>query len=213
MTWIAVLILLISADFEKPQLNLAAQQVQIHLPEPLLADVEVERRLLSGLTTSIIIETEARDASGAAFNDSMILEIRYDLWEEQLSVAQIAASGEVNQQVYGSLLEFIEAMRLAPLNVMMLADPAHSLVSVRTRVRVIPYSQSEEDAAVTWLGDVLTAPAEASDQQDRGRRRTTGDSSSGSEIFQVLMTTGLKREAVVDLRWKWRWDAGSAAWR
>lgn len=209
MTWFVTLLLIFSADFEKPELALQANQLQFHLPQPLLADVEVERRLLSGLTTSIIIETDARAADGREFSESVILEIRYDLWEETLTMALVSQQGQAEQHVYKDLVELLAALRRAPLNILALANPPPGELTVRTRLRVIPYSQSEADAAVTWLGDVLTAPVETAGQQDRGRRRTTGESSSGSEIFQVLMSTGLKREAVVDLRWKWRLSVGS----
>lgn len=209
MTWLVTFLLILGADFEKPNLTIVDSELQFHLPEPLLADTEVERRLLSGLTTSIIIETEARAANGSEFSESVIMEIRYDLWEETLTTALVSKQGQAAQMRYsGGIPELIEALRAKPLKVLTLHQPPPGQMTVRSRLRVIPYSQSEEDAAVTWLGDVLTAPVQSQGQQDRGRRRTTGDSQSGSEIFQVLMSTGLKREAVVDVRWRWRINVG-----
>jgi hypothetical protein len=208
MTWLPFLLLIYSADFEKPKLAHAENQLQFHLPEPLLSDAEVERRLLSGLTTSIIIETEARTATGKSFNDSLILEIRYDLWEETLTLGLVSKGGRAEKQVYSGLEDLLEAMRKEPRGIMTLPNPPPGMVQVRTRLRVIPYSQSEEDAAKSWIGDILTTPAEGTNQQDRGRQRTTGSTESGSEIFQVLMSSGLKRDAVVDVRWKWRLTVG-----
>ena len=203
MTLFLLLSLFAFSEFEKPPLAVKEARLCVHLPGSIFTDDEVKRRLFSGLTTSVILETEVR-GNGATSTHTCVLELRYDLWEEQLGMRYVCEGGVSEVRLFKNIEELVAYLEKDALELAGLSANVSGSLTVRTRLRVIPFSRVEEEDTANWLGDVLKTPSGSTQQQDRGRQRTTAEQSGGNEIFQLLMTTGIKRDSVLDLRWKWR---------
>lgn len=159
---------------------------------PVLRQEEVHRHLGTGLTTTLAFEVRTTGATRT--RGGARIDIRYELWDEVWLVTRADTSGRTQRASFASF-EKLEAwwrdLRLEVLPARSPAGPAE------LRLRVIPFSQSEQLDAQRWFSRSLTGESAGSAGAVSGVvAEPTGD------LFNLLLATSIGRPALLEYEWK-----------
>ena len=156
----------------------------------LLAIDSVRTNLESGLSTVVIATVSFRDGNRKLQKVHARARIRFDLWDEIFLIDSLGFQGEARHTV-GSLEELLTWWRdleIAVSDNERRRSPAPS--SVRLRLVVLPFSESEESDARLWF----------SQSARRAGTRTPGDGSSPLSTFlEQMMAGSIKRDELASL--------------
>jgi hypothetical protein len=178
-----------------------------HLP-PILAEEEVRKQLGTGLTTTFLFTAEARGAAGAKMAGAARVDIRYDLWDEVYLVSRLDGSGRLERANFPSFERLAEWWRSARL--VLIRAPADAGVQrVEVRLRIIPFSQSEQRDTQRWFTQALSG-------EKTGSAGAVSDAvqdqpESFSQVINLLMATSIGRPALLEYLWKLNVSAVPAA--
>jgi hypothetical protein len=158
----------------------------------LLRQEEVRRHLGTGLTTTVAFEV--RTLGGTRTRGGARIDIRYELWDEVWLVTRADTSGRTQRTSFASF-ERLEAwwqdLRLEVLPARSPAGPAE------LRLRVIPFSQSEQLDAQRWFSRSLAGePAGSAGAVSGVVEEPTAD------LFNLLLATSIGRPALLEYEWK-----------
>jgi hypothetical protein len=169
-----------------------------HLP-PILGDEEVRKSLATGLTTSFLFTAEGRGTDGAKLAGAARVDVRYDLWDEVYLVTRVDASGHAARATLPSFERLDEWWREEKLVVLRGPDVA-GVDSVNVRLRLIPFSQTEQLDAQRWFSQALSAEKSGSAGALSG---AVGDQpESFSQVINLLMSNSIGRPALLEYEWK-----------
>lgn len=176
---------------------------------PLLGREEIRKHLETGLTTTLAFQLRAGGESGGARVD-----IRYELWDEVWIVTRADASGRVQRATFPSFERLAEWWRDLRLEALKAGRSAMGRADgvAEVRLRVIPFSQSEQLDAQRWFSQAL-------EQQARG------GSGSGAAVTQalkeqpepfgsvlnLLLATSIGRRALQEYEWNLRLPPAAGA--
>ncbi len=189
---------------EKPRLQLQEPgELVIKIPAALLSDPSLERRLFSGLTTSIELDTQLKSPTGSS-RFKALLTIRYHVWEETVLVYLLEPGNRVSHQTFDKIEAFYSWLEQVGIK---LAKPAASPypLTVKTTCRIVPYSNAEAAKTRDWFSQVLRVP-HAGEQGLGSTETVSGEGGNG--VFQILMSQGIGRETHAIYRWKWLLEKG-----
>ena len=174
----------------------------MRFPPDLLESSDFKRRLFSGLTSSIELITEVNAGGGNRLHYSLI-EIRYEVWEEQLLIRIIEGSGSPNTLSFKSLDNFKQWLVKNPIVVAnLLQEERGKPLKVKLSCRIIPFSRSEQLQTKDWFAKLIKVPdAARRGQSNRSRQRNV--EGSNNNVFQLLMSSGIDRSSVLTWQWKW----------
>jgi hypothetical protein len=163
----------------------------------ILGEEEVRRQLATGLTTSFVFEAKASGPQGKIRGLARI-DVRYELWDEVYIVTRIDAAGRVARLKLpsGERLEaWWKELRLPALRS---ERPASLPAKAEVRLRVIPFSQSEQLEAQRWFSQALSAEGSggAGAVQD-----VEDQSASLAQVLNVLLATSIGRHALLEYEW------------
>ncbi|MEO8382775.1 MAG: hypothetical protein ABI779_24165 [Acidobacteriota bacterium] len=190
---LAALVLLAAAavSYAAPRARMRADgEVEVLLPETVLARKEVARQLTSGLTTAFVLRVEQRKLSGGAR-----VEIRYDLWEETYLITVLEFDGRIRKAKVAAA-KLAEWWRGAALRVLRTEDPSES---VETRLQVLPFSAREEADTERWLSESVGASPK--------KNATTDPRSSANALLDAIIGTSVQRRPILEFRWSLRIEA------
>ena len=163
---------------------------------PILGDDEVRSHLDTGLTTTLAVRVEARDARGKTEGGAVVT-IRFDLWDEVFHVGWTGAAGRPYREPFDSF-EALESwwrdLRLEVLH----AAPARKLGQARVVIDVVPFSAAEARDTQRWFSETLD-DAKTSSAED-----TTTEESSDTlgRTFRLMMATSIQRRAIRVFRYE-----------
>jgi hypothetical protein len=168
-----------------------------HLP-PILAEEEVRKQLGTGLTTTFLFTAEARGA-GAKVAGAARVDIRYDLWDEVYLVSRLDGSGRLERANFPSFERLADWWRSARL-VLIRAPADAGAQRVEVRLRIIPFSQSEQRDTQRWFSAALSG-------EKAGSAGAVSDAvqdqpESFSQVINLLMATSIGRPALLEYLWK-----------
>ena len=159
------IVLFATAGFgaEAPRLIAAGDAVRIGIPQSILEESAVERRLRSGLTTTLRIAVRGR--SGREPRGGARIGIRWDLWDERWIVQVFEFDGKRHRTILppektlGSWIEQ-RTWRVAPR--------ASAPPEWTVELEVLPFSSSEEEDARDWAsrGSAMAPKGEVDDSSD-----------------------------------------------
>ena len=198
---ILLLSLLLAAPVADPSVTRRDDgYLTLKLPAGLLDSPEIQRRLISGLTTSIELETQIK---GAAKPQMALITIRYLVWDEKVLVQQWEPQGGVHEYDFANLEALTHWLAANPVPIAWLGENRRGELYVRTRCRVVPYSSEEADRTRQWFTQRLATPGAS-------QRGFTGheNDGTGNGVFEVIMSQGINRNAHLSFRWKWRLPRG-----
>lgn len=201
-----VLCLWLLAFGEKPLLaRLAPETLVVKLPTGMLDDAATRRRLLSGLTLSIALETQLEDGHTERRQNSLVT-VRYEVWEERIIVQQLDPSGTVHDRTFKDLDQLFAWLARDGLPAAQHGQLGYPL-RVRITCRITPYSAEEARFTRDWFAQRL----EVARAGDRGLVGGEGTSTpSGNNVFEVLMSGGIRERPIKVQTWKWTLQRGSS---
>lgn len=177
-----------------PSLERSTEAVALTRLPPLLRNGEVRRHLETGLTTTLAFEVRLT-GSGKARGGARI-DIRYELWDEVWLVTRADTLGRTQRARFPSFEQLDTWWRDLRLDVL----PARTLGGpAEVRLRVIPFSQSEQLDAQRWFSRSLAVPQEPADSA--GAVSGILEEPSG-DLFNLLLATSIGRPALLEYEWK-----------
>jgi hypothetical protein len=175
---------------------------------PILAEEEVRKQLGTGLTTTFLFTAEARGAAGAKVAGAARVDIRYDLWDEVYLVSRLDGSGRLERITFPSFERLADWWRGARL--LLIRAPADAGVQrVEVRLRIIPFSQSEQRDTQRWFTQALSG--EKSGSAGAVSDAVQDQPESFSQVINLLMATSIGRPALLEDVWKLNVTAAPAA--
>jgi hypothetical protein len=169
-----------------------------HLP-PILAEEEVRKQLGTGLTTTFLFTAEARGAAGAKVAGAARVDVRYDLWDEVYLVSRLDGSGRLERANFPSFERLADWWRSARL--LLIRAPADAGAQrVEVRLRIIPFSQSEQRDTQRWFTQALSG--EKAGSAGAVSDAVQNQPESFSQVINLLMATSIGRPALLEYLWK-----------
>lgn len=166
---------------------------------PVLNEAEVRKQLGTGLTTSFVFQLTARGPANAKIRGGARVDIRYELWDEVYLVTWADVHGRPGRRMFSSFERLAEWWRDARI----MALPASSAMTakpVEIRLRIIPFSQSEQLDAQRWFSQALSA--EKSGSAGALNEAAEDRSESFGQVLNLLMATSIGRPALLEYEWK-----------
>lgn len=159
---------------------------------PVLRQKEVRHHLGTGLTTTLAFEVRADRARGGARID-----IRYELWDEVWLVTRADTSGRTQRARFPSFEQLETWWRDLRLEVLPVRASAGQAYQAEVRLRIIPFSQSEQLDAQRWFSRSLsTEPPNGSAEAVSGVL-----SEPSGDLFNLLLATSIGRPALLEFEW------------
>lgn len=161
----------------------------VSLPHETMNAEKVRQQLESGLTTTLLIQVEARPGvgGGAKIRGGARLDIRYEPWDEVFLVTCYHHDGRQEKLTaidYNALLDWLHEN---PPKVAVLL-PKNSRWVVEVSVSVLPFSQREADRTQRWFAKTLS---------NVGKER-----SDPNKVLDLLAASAIKRKPLVRFFWK-----------
>ncbi len=168
------------------------------LPSLLHRD-DVRKQLESGLTATLAFEVRTTGGSPEKLRGGARVDVRYELWDEVYLVTRLDASGKRERLRFDSFDKLGQWWRDARLPVLPLPR-APGPWQAEVRLRVIPFSQAEQQKTQRWLTESMAGDG--------------GDGSAGavsqaledrpvsfSHVLQLLVATSIGRAALFEQEW------------
>ena len=193
--WLGLLLAARMAAAAGPALERSAEGVALTKLPPLLRNGEVRRHLGTGLTTTLAFEV--RLGGGKARGGARI-DIRYELWDEIWLVTRADTLGRTQRARFPSFEQLESWWRDLRLEVL----PARTAPGpAEVRLRVIPFSRSEQLDAQRWFSRSLALPPGQSPSDSAGSVTGLLEEPSG-DLFNLLLATSIGRPALQEYEWK-----------
>ncbi len=161
---------------------------------PVLRQKEIRHHLGTGLTTTLAFEVRADKTRGGARVD-----IRYELWDEVWLVTRADTSGRTQRARFPSFDQLETWWRDLRLDVLPARASAGDARQAEVRLRIIPFSQSEQLDAQRWFSRSLAEPPNGS---AGAADAVTGLLSEPSgDLFNLLLATSIGRPALLEFEW------------
>jgi hypothetical protein len=201
MRWALVLLFLATrlGAAQAPAIEAAREGLTLSRLPAVLAEGEVRKQLATGLTTSFVFETTARDASGVKTKGGARIDVRYELWDEVYIVTRIDAAGRAQKTALPSFEKLAEWWREARLLVIR-PPAAGSARGAEVHLRVIPFSQAEQLDAQRWFSQALSA--EKSGSAGAVSEAVEDQPESFGQVINLLMATSIGRPALLEYSWR-----------
>jgi hypothetical protein len=200
MRWALALLFLATrlGAVQAPAIEAAREGLTLSRLPAVLNEAEVREQLRTGLTTSFVFETTARDARGIKTKGGARIDVRYDLWDEVYIVNRIDTSGRAQKTAFPSFEKLGEWWREARL--LVIRPPAAGRAAgVQVRLRVIPFSQAEQLDAQRWFSQALSA--EKSGSAGALSEAVEDQPESLNQVLGLLMATSIGRPALLEYKW------------
>ena len=201
MRWALLLLLLATrlGAAQAPAIETAREGLILSRLPAVLNEAEVREQLKTGLTTSFVFETTSRDARGAKTKGGARVDVRFEPWDEVYIVTRVDASGRAQKATLTSFEKLGEWWREARL-VVIRPPAAGRAAGIQVRLRVIPFSQSEQLEAQRWFSQALSA--EKSGSAGAVSEAVEDQPESLNQVLGLLMATSIGRPALLEYQWK-----------
>lgn len=210
MRWALALLFLVSplgaaGAAQAPAIEAAREGLTLSRLPAVLAEGEVRKQLATGLTTSFVFETTARDARGVKTKGGARIDVRYEPWDEVYIVTRIDALGRAQKTTLPSFEKLNEWWRGARL--LVIRPPAAArAVSVQVRLRVLPFSQAERLDAQRWFSQALSDEKSGS----AGAVSDAVEDQPGSlnRLLSLILVNSIGTPALLEDKWNVPLSAG-----
>lgn len=168
----------------------------------VLSRKEVRPHLGSGLTTSFVVEIEARDTRGRLVRGAGRIDVRYELWDEVYLVRTFGAAGVRRLPPMRSFEELQGAWQRLRLPVAMAGalDRAAGPWELEVALSVVPFSQSEQRDAQRWFNDSIAARP-PSVPAPPGPRSSENVASETGGVLDLFLGSSIQRRSLVRYDW------------
>lgn len=200
--WGLLLLLLFAVRLEAvqaPAAEVSRDGLALSRLPPILAEPEVRKQLDTGLTTSFVFAATARDAQGVKTQGGARVDVRHDLWDGVYLVTRIDAAGRAVRTTLPSFERLAEWWREARL-VVIRPPAARTARRVEIRLRILPFSQSEQLDAQRWFSEALSG--ETSGSAGAVSEAVEDQPESFNQVLGLLLATSIGRPALLEYEWK-----------
>ncbi len=168
---------------------------------PILGDDEVKKHLMTGLTTTFVLEVTARGSDGSKVAGGAQIAIRYDLWDEQFVVTALDASRTTHEFRAPGIERLQDWWRAGELEVAEHAELAGGGPGrVSVSLAVLPFSHTEQLDAQRWLADSLREPGRPQETSP-GSGQGHANPGPAPSLLSGLVATSVARRSVLTYRW------------
>ena len=188
LVFAAVTNCLIASD--PPALSLSKEErLLVSLSRAHLESPKVARMLRSGLTTSFLITLKARSQSGARLDQQSgaRVDVRYEPWDDVFFATVIHFDGASQRLTLADQKALAEFFGGGNIRLGSLEGLSHSGWVFAVTLRVLPFSESEQQEAQIWFSEKL---GETTDRKDPNK------------VLDMLMATSIKRRSVIKVQWR-----------
>lgn len=173
---------------------------------PLLGAEEVRKQLATGLTTTLTFQVRATVPGRKRIEGGARVDIRYELWDEVYLVTRIDAAGRAIRASFPTFERLAEWWREVKLDVARLPHPADQPPwRVEVRLRLIPFSQSEQLETQRWFSQAL---AEERGSAGAVSKALEEQPETFGQILNLLLATSIQRPALLEQEWNLTFPAG-----
>ena len=173
----------------------------------LLDRSDIRKQLESGLTATLAFEVRTTGSSPERLRGGARVDVRYELWDEIYLVTRFDASGKRELLRFDSFDKLGHWWRGARLPVLPLPR-APGPWQAEVRLRVIPFSQAEQQKTQRWLTESMAGEPDGS----AGAVSQAMDDrpASFSQVLQLLVATSIGRPALFEQEWNLAFAIGGA---
>ncbi len=160
----------------------------------ILNEPDLERYLLSGLTTTVVvrIENDQREVVGG-----LRVDLRYELWDEIffLTVLDLVSTESSLLLDSGQALNAWWKVLKIPI---VESVSSVSTSELRVTLTVVPFSRTEQDDTQRWYAESVHRGAQGSETTAGERRESL------ERVFSVLIATSIQRRPLGSYSWRVR---------
>lgn len=167
---------------------------------PLLDRADVRKQLESGLTATLAFEVRTMGSSPEKLRGGARVDVRYELWDEIYLVTRLDASGKRERLRFDSIGKLVQWWREASLAVLPLPR-ASGPWQAEVRLRVIPFSQAEQQKTQRWLTESMAGDGEGHGSAGAVSQALEEGPMSFSQVLQLLVATSIGRPALFEQEW------------
>jgi hypothetical protein len=176
----------------------------VTLPAGMLRERDVAHQLTSGLTTVFIVSVEASPHQGKNAG-GVRADVRLDLWEEAYFVTITDGAAQQRKLRFASEAELVRWWNETPLTVIRSntfpADVQNGGFEAMVKLTMLPFSNQEQANTQKWLARTLS--------ESRGPTRENLPTQS-SEILRMIVESSVKRNPLLERRWRVRVERDEA---
>ncbi|HXU29519.1 MAG TPA: hypothetical protein VN851_02990 [Thermoanaerobaculia bacterium] len=174
----------------------------VALPE-VLSRREVRPHLISGLTTSFLVEVEARDARGQDVHGMGRIDVRYELWDE-VYLVRVFGAGSAQRlppvRSFEELQMVWQRLRL-PITATGPLDRRGGPWKIEVTLSVVPFSQSEQRDAQRWFNDSIAVRPPTSVETPGVRPRDSATGGDDNGVLDLFLGSSIQRRSLVHYDW------------
>jgi len=165
--------------------------LQTRINGQFLDDPLVSKNLKSGLTTTVECLAEFSDSDQECPAGGASIFIRYELWDEVFLLEYWDHAGR-HQQVQLDSVQAIQVWLLrTTFQLVKLKGSCWQDEAVRVTIKVLPFSQREQQRAQKWMSRTIAA------QQSK-----PGSNQSNKQVMDLIIGTSVKRPALLEFSWE-----------
>ena len=186
-------------------------ELVFQFPAGFFEEKPFQRRLFSGLTTTIVLELELSEGrSGPKETAFALMEIRYQVWEEVLLISLTEAHGRRQDFQVAQVADLLVRLEKNPIRLSRPGQiPASKKIQASVTCKVYPFSRGEIEAARKWISKVVNVPeGGARNPVNPAQRRSLGRDTQTDSIFEIILRPSLERRLERSYRWHWQIENG-----
>ena len=186
-------------------------ELAFRFPDGFFEEKPFQRRLFSGLTTTIVLELElSSDRSSPKETAFALMEIRYQVWEEVLWISLTEADGRRQDFQVAQVADLLARLEKNPIRLSRPGQiPASKSFQASVTCKVYPFSRGEIEEARKWISKVVNVPeGGARNPVNPAQRRSLGRDNRTDSIFEIILRPSLERRLERSYRWHWQIENG-----
>ena len=197
MMWFLMAMMWLGEGDPAPQM-FREEQFYLRMPKAIMEDPGLREHLLSGLTTTFHLIWSSREKSKPI--GGIRMDIRYEPWDEVFFLNLLRSDGVKQALEFPSqdaLVTWWGDHRFFLFGPGAFDDKNHLWITLR----VIPFSQQEQQMAREWLTPQNSQPDSGLFSGRTGGQRTS-DQQRQNNLLRIMFATSIQREAIKSYRWK-----------
>ncbi|MBW3670173.1 MAG: hypothetical protein KY432_00720 [Acidobacteria bacterium] len=164
-----------------------AGTLSVLLDGSIVSDDEVRKHVKSGLTMNFVVGVAGSKTEG-------LITIRWEPWDEVFYVRTIDYDARSQRATLGGFAELERWISSMPVRVGRTRERSGAVLVTAS---VVPFSESEETDAKTWVARSLSEPVASP-----GAEPAEAAAPEPSSLFSAVISSSIRRKPVLKFRWR-----------
>lgn len=165
-----------------------AGTLSVLLDASIVSDDEVRKHAKSGLTMNFVVEVGGIKTEG-------LITIRWEPWDEVFYVRTIDYDERSQRATLEGFVELERWISSTPVRVGRTRERSRAALLVTASV--VPFSESEETDAKTWVARSLSEPVASP-----GAEPAEATAPQPPSLFSAVISSSIQRKPVLKFRWR-----------